>query len=63
MIAWVRMPKVTEDGWIGMFCTPRVVEVKNGHICFKMHPNIKSAYSRDISGTEEASRGRLYGSL
>ena len=54
MIAWVRMPKVTEDGWIGMFCTPRVVEVKNGHICFKMHPNIKSAYSRDISGTEEA---------
>lgn len=42
--AWVRMPKVTEEGWIGMFCTPRVVEMKEGHLYFRMHPNVRAAY-------------------
>ena len=57
MISWVRMPKVTEEGWIGMFCTPRVVEVRNGHICFRMHPNIRKAYSREISDPKQAQEG------
>ena len=48
MMAWVRMPQVTEGGWIGMFCSPRVVEVREGHICFRMHPHIRRAYSREI---------------
>ena len=30
MTAWVRMPKVADGGWIGMFCSPRVVEVQDG---------------------------------
>lgn len=46
--AWVRMPKVTDEGWIGMFCTPRVVEMKDGHIFFRMHPNVRAAYSEEI---------------
>lgn len=46
MIAWVRMPKVTEEGWIGMFCSPRVVEAEGGHVYFRLHPNVRQAYSR-----------------
>lgn len=55
MIAWVRMPKVTEEGWIGMFCSPRVVESSNGHIYFRMHPNIRKAFTKKISDVAEAS--------
>ena len=55
MIAWVRMPKVTEEGWIGMFCSPRVVEIKRGHIYFRLHPEIRKAYSRKITDAGEAS--------
>ena len=55
MTAWLRMPKVTAEGWIGMFCSPRVVERKDRHIYFRMHPNIRSAYSRIIRDTAEAS--------
>lgn len=53
--AWIRMPKVTKEGWIGMFCSPRVVEVENNHIFFRMHPNIRDAYRKDISDVAEAS--------
>ena len=56
MTAWVRMPKVTEDGWIGMFCSPRVVGVKDGHICFEMHPNIRNAFSKSIRDVRDASQ-------
>ncbi|MBM6801443.1 glycoside hydrolase family 32 protein [Mediterraneibacter glycyrrhizinilyticus] len=55
MIAWVRMPKVTEEGWIGMFCSPRVVDVENGHIFFRLHPNIRNAYSRAVRNVKDVS--------
>jgi len=55
MTAWVRMPEVTEEGWIGMFCSPRVVDRKDGHIYFHMHPNIRNAYSKIIRNVAEAS--------
>ena len=55
LTAWVRMPKVTDEGWIGMFCSPRVVEVENGHIFFRMHPNIRNAYTRKITDPVQAS--------
>lgn len=55
MAAWLRMPEPTEDGWIGMFCSPRVVEVENGHIYFRIHPNIQKAYSREITDPSQAS--------
>lgn len=58
--AWVRMPKVTDEGWIGMFCTPRVVEVRDGHIFFPMHPNVRAAYSEEIpAGCQRAADGYL----
>lgn len=54
MIAWLRMPEKTDDDWIGMFCSPRVVTVRDGHICFEMHPNIRRAYARKIAGASQA---------
>nr|WP_294468756.1 glycoside hydrolase family 32 protein [uncultured Sellimonas sp.] len=53
MIAWVRMPEVTKDGWIGMFCSPRVVEVEDGHICFRIHPNVRKEYEIPIGEIQE----------
>ena len=55
MEAWLRMPKVTEGGWIGMFCSPRVVERRGGHIYFRMHPNIRSAYSKEAAEGQQSS--------
>lgn len=56
MEGWIRMPKPAEDGWIGMFCAPRIVERKGGHIYFRMHPNIREAYSEEITDASLASR-------
>lgn len=55
MIAWLRMPEKTDAGWIGMFSSPRVVTVRDGHICFQMHPNIRQAYDRRIADISDAS--------
>ena len=55
MEAWIRMPKPTEAGWIGMFCSPRVVERRGEHIYFRMHPNIRAACSEEITDPAEAS--------
>ncbi len=55
MAAWIRMPQPTKDRWIGMFCSPRVVERKGNHIYFRMHPNVRAAYSREITHITQAS--------
>lgn len=55
MEAWIRMPRPTKDGWIGMFSSPRVVERKDGHIYFRMHPNLRAAYTKEISDISHAS--------
>ena len=56
MIAWMRMPKpVKNEGgkpWIGMMCIPRVVEVENGHICFRVHPEVDRYFDKEIEGKE-----------
>ncbi len=57
VIAWLRMPKPVEGGWRGMFCLPRVVEVKNGHIYFRVHPDVKRLYSKEITSVAEAREG------
>lgn len=53
MIAWVRMPKAVEEPgkkpWNGMMCIPRVVEVADGHICFRVHPEIEKFFEKEIS--------------
>ncbi len=54
MVAWLRMPEPDGDGRIGMFCSPRVAEVEDGHIYFRIHPNIRQAYSKEISAPSQA---------
>lgn len=54
LTAWLRMPEAVNGEWIGMFCIPRVVEAANGHIYFRVHPNIEKMYTRKISGAAEA---------
>lgn len=53
--AWARMPEAVDGEWIGMMSSPRVVEVKDGHIYFRVHPAIREAYRRKISTPAEAS--------
>lgn len=54
LAAWLRMPDAVDGKWCGMFCIPRVVEVKDGHIYFRVHPNIEKKYTRRISCPAEA---------
>lgn len=54
MVAWLRMPQAVDGRWIGMFCMPRVVEVKDGHIYFRVHPDIERLYTRPITCPKEA---------
>lgn len=56
MIAWMRMARAVEGEdrkpWIGMMCLPRVIEVEQGHICFRVHPEVEQYF-----GEETADRG------
>lgn len=54
VVAWLRMPEAVDGSWIGMFCIPRVVEVKDGHIYFRAHPDVAKMYTRRISSPAEA---------
>jgi len=63
VIAWLRMPQPlpneARDGqpidqpmntqWIGMYSSPRVVEVHDDHIYFRLHPRIREAFSRPLA--------------
>ncbi|MBP3507676.1 MAG: hypothetical protein J6K43_14905 [Lachnospiraceae bacterium] len=53
-MAWMRMPEPVDNKWNGMFCMPRIVEVKNGHIYFRLHPNLKNAFCKQIKSVAEA---------
>lgn len=54
LVAWVRMPEAVDGKWIGMFSIPRVVEVEDGHIFFRVHPNVERMYTRRIHSPAEA---------
>lgn len=54
LTAWLRMPQAVKGEWCGMFCIPRVVETENGHIYFRVHPNIEKMYTRKISHSAQA---------
>ncbi len=57
LVAWARMPEPDDRGRNGMFCIPRIVNVKNGHIYFSPHPDIEKQFSRrirDISAADKA---------
>lgn len=49
LVAWLRMPEAVDNEWRGMFCIPRVVEYKDGHICFRVHPHIENRYTKKIT--------------
>lgn len=53
LVAWLRMPAPVEER-IGMFCIPRVVEVRDGHIYFRVHPNVERMYTKKISDASMA---------
>lgn len=54
IISWVRMPEPVNGEWHGMMCIPRIVEVRNNHICFKPHTNVKNSFKKNISSPYEA---------
>lgn len=57
MIAWMRMPRTVEQTgekpWNGMMCLPRVVEVKDGHIYFRVHPEVDRYFERELLEKEK----------
>ena len=57
LFAWLRMPQAVDGKWNGMFCLPRLVEVKNGHIYFRVHPNVKNIFTKEITSPAEAKEG------
>ena len=61
MIAWMRMAEAVEgedrNPWIGMMCLPRVVEVEQGHICFRVHPEVER-YFREKTEDRECIAGK-----
>lgn len=56
MIAWMRMPKAVEipgcEPWNGMMCLPRVIELEEGHICFRVHPEVEQYFDREFAEEE-----------
>lgn len=54
IIAWARMPEAVNGEWNGMMCIPRAIEVKNNHIYFRPHPNIKNSFTREITSPSQA---------
>ncbi len=61
MIAWLRMPKAVEQAgkepWNGMMCLPRVVELENGHIYFRVHPEVDQFFEKEILSEEKVFDG------
>lgn len=67
MIAWLRMPQPLPNEasadqptdqpmntqWIGMYSSPRLVEIHDGHIYFRMHPHIRAAFSRPLATIDD----------
>lgn len=54
LVAWLRMPKPMDENQIGMFCIPRIVEVKDGHIYFRVHPDVEKMYTKKITHASQA---------
>lgn len=60
MIAWMRMPMAVEEPgekpWRGMMCLPRVVEIEEGHICFRVHPEVERCFGNEAEGLPDGIR-------
>ena len=57
MIAWMRMPKSVKEEkdreWNGIMCQPRVLDVKDGHVYFRVHPEVKKYFNTKIKNLDE----------
>ena len=72
LIGWMRMPRPVEDApdrhpaWRGMMSLPRLVEWRDGRVCFPVHPNVPRCFTRpaaDLSPLGEHRPVRLTGTL
>lgn len=58
MVGWMRMPEAVEDRgdgrgiWNGIFSLPRVVECVDGHVCFRVHPEVDKSFSHILDDKE-----------
>lgn len=52
VVAWLRMPEPMKNGAIGMFSMPRVCHVRNGHIYFCPHPEIRSKFNKKTNSAK-----------
>ena len=56
LVGWMRMPQPAADPgdgrgpWNGMMSLPRVVELRQGKICFAPHPNVEALF-RPVDGS------------
>ena len=57
MIGWMRMPKpIKEDNsceWTGMMSLPRVIEIENGHIYYRVHPEVRKYFNQSVPSVEK----------
>lgn len=56
LIGWMRMPRPVEDApdgrgpWNGMMSLPRLVTLREGHVCFPVHPDVAATFDRPADG-------------
>lgn len=48
-IGWMRMPEAVDGRWNGIMSLPRVVEVEDGHVCFRVHPEADAFLHRELA--------------
>lgn len=72
MIGWMRMPRPVEGTpddrapWRGMMSLPRLVEWRDGQVCFPVHPNVSACFTKpetDLSPLAAHKPVRLRGTL
>lgn len=56
MVAWMRMPYAVKASdradWKGMMCLPRVVELRQDHVYFSVHPGVESYFDKNVEPEE-----------
>lgn len=62
MIGWMRMPEAvkSEEPWIGMMSLPRIVRVREGKICYPVHPAVKEIFENAKEPAAELIPERAY---
>ncbi len=64
VVGWMRMPRPVTDApdgrgsWNGMMSLPRVVEMREGQVCFPVHPNVSACFTRPASNLSPLAEGK-----